>query len=54
MKAFNYYQPTEIIYGVDRIEELGQFARRYGKKCLLVTTPPIPVLQPLFERAKKY
>jgi len=53
MKAFNYYQPTEIIYGVDRIEELGQLAKRYGKKCLLVTTPPIPVLQPLFERAKK-
>lgn len=49
---FNYYQPTKINFGVNRLEELGSIATRYGKSCLLVTTPDAP-LQPLYDRAKK-
>ena len=53
MKNFNYYQTTEIVYGIGRIKELGKLAKRFGQKCLLVTTPPVPALEPLFNKAKK-
>ncbi|MFC2084743.1 iron-containing alcohol dehydrogenase [Bacteroidota bacterium] len=52
MKEFNYFQPTEIIFGEGRISELGKIASRYGKKCLLVTTPPVPALEVMYNRAK--
>lgn len=32
MKAFNYYAPTEIVFGCGRVLEIGQIAARYGKK----------------------
>lgn len=53
MKDFDYFQPTEIIFGKGRVNELGKLARRFGKKCLLVTTPPVPALAPLFDIAEK-
>jgi alcohol dehydrogenase class IV len=53
MKNFNYFQPTEIVYGVGRVIELGDIAKRYGNKCLLVTTPSIPALEPMYTRVKK-
>jgi alcohol dehydrogenase class IV len=53
MRNFNYFQPTEIIYGSGRIKELGDIAKRFGNKCLLVTTPTIPALEPMYERVKK-
>ncbi len=53
MKKFNYFQPTEILYGPGRVNELGSLARRFGKRCLLVTTPAVPVLKPMYERVKK-
>jgi alcohol dehydrogenase class IV len=53
MRNFNYFQPTEIIYGSGRIKELGDIAKRFGNKCLLVTTPTIPALEPMYERIKK-
>lgn len=52
MKNFNYYQPTEIVFGAGRLNELGEIAKRFGQKCLLVSTPD-EVLKPLHERAKK-
>ena len=52
MKKFNYFQPTEILFGPGRIQELGELALRYGKKCLLVTTPAIPALEPMFNKVK--
>ena len=33
MKQFNYYQPTEIIFGEGRINELGEVVKKYGNKC---------------------
>ena len=53
MKNFNYFQPTETIYGSGRVNELGDIAKRFGEKCLLVTTPTIPALEPMYERVKK-
>jgi alcohol dehydrogenase class IV len=51
MKHFNYHQSTEIVFGTGRLAELGQIILKYGKKCLMVTTPD-KVLQPLYERVK--
>jgi alcohol dehydrogenase class IV len=53
MKKFNYFQTSEIVYGKGRIQELGELARRFGKRCLLVTPPPISALEPLFNKVKK-
>ena len=53
MKNFNYFQPTEILFGKGRIEELGDAVLRFGKRCLLVTTPEIPVLKPMYDKVKK-
>jgi len=53
MKNFNYYQPTETIYGSGRINELGDIAKRFGTKCLLVTTPVFPAVESQYEMVKK-
>jgi alcohol dehydrogenase class IV len=53
MRNFNYFQPTEIIYGSGRVKDLGELAKPFGNKCLLVTTPTIPALEPMYERVKK-
>ena len=53
MKQFNYYQPTEIIYGEGRISELGEITKKYGKKCLLVTTPAFPAVEAQYAKVKQ-
>jgi len=54
MKQFNYHQTTKIIFGSGRIAELGEIAKSYGTKALLVTTPPnIPTLEEQYNRVKK-
>jgi alcohol dehydrogenase class IV len=52
MKDFTYYQPTEIRYGAGRLNELGEVALRYGKKCLLVTTPAVPATESMYHKVK--
>ena len=37
MKHFDYFAPTEIIFGAGRVTEAGALAARYGKKAMLVT-----------------
>jgi len=54
MKSFNYYQSTEIRFGLGRLKELGEVTARYGQKCLLVTVPAVPELEETFKRAKNY
>ncbi|GHU05629.1 hypothetical protein FACS1894147_11990 [Spirochaetia bacterium] len=39
MKDFAYFAPTEIVFGRNRVDEVGALAGRYGKKALLVTGP---------------
>lgn len=52
MKNFNYYQPTEIIFGCGRINEVGEVAAKYGKRCLLVTVPAFPAFEPVYNKVK--
>lgn len=47
---FNFYQPSKIHFGEGRINELGSTVKKYGNRCLLVTTPMEPPLDGLFNR----
>lgn len=53
MRPFTYYQPTEIVFGSGRIQEIGTIVARYGQRCLLVTSPS-DALNPLYERIRGY
>jgi alcohol dehydrogenase class IV len=52
MKNFNYFQPTEIIFGAGRVKEVGEYASKFGRRVLLVTTPPIPGLEEMYTKVK--
>lgn len=52
MKAFDYFQPTEIRFGRGRVAEIGQVVARFGKRCLIVTVPPFPEIEPVFDKVK--
>lgn len=52
MKDFKYYQPTEILFGRGRLDEVGDAVARYGTRCLLVTVPSFPALDPVVRRTK--
>ncbi|MBE0687248.1 MAG: iron-containing alcohol dehydrogenase [Anaerolineaceae bacterium] len=52
MKPFTYYQPTEIRFGRGRLEEAGEVAGRFGKRCLIVSTPVNAVFKPMIDRVK--
>lgn len=49
---FNYYQPSRIHFGSGELENLAMVSSRYGRKCLLVTTPNVAPLDKLFDRVK--
>ena len=53
MKAFNYFQPTEINFGCGRVIEAGACAARYGKSCLLVTVPEFDAVAPLYRKVRQ-
>jgi alcohol dehydrogenase class IV len=53
MESFSYFQPTRICFGRGKIREAGEIVLHYGKRCLLVTTPPSPSTGAGFERVKK-
>lgn len=50
MRSFSYYQPTKIIFGPGRSEEIGQVAAGFGRRCLLVTTLKIPQVLPAYHK----
>ena len=52
MKNFNYYQPTEILFGVGRIKEFGKAVSKYGNRCLLVTGSKTPKYESMFKVLK--
>ena len=56
MRPFNYFQPTEIVYGAGRLSEVGEIVSRFGSRCLMVTVPPesAPPFPALFDRVKGY
>ncbi|MFW9993255.1 MAG: iron-containing alcohol dehydrogenase [Candidatus Odinarchaeota archaeon] len=50
MRKFNFYQPTRILFGWQRVNEVGKVIAFAGKRCLLVTVKAFPAMQPLFEK----
>lgn len=53
MESFNFYQPTRVHFGAGRLNEVGRIVRKYGTKCMLVTTTNAEdVLRPLYDRVK--
>jgi alcohol dehydrogenase class IV len=54
MKAFQYFQPTEIVFGAGRVKEVGEIVSRYGKRCILVTVDEekFAALKPAFDKVK--
>lgn len=53
MKKFNYFQPSEIRFGIGQVNEIGEIVSRFGKRCMLVTTPSNPVVESMYARVKK-
>ena len=53
MKHFDYFAPTEIIFGAGRVTEAVALAARYGKKAMLVTVPEFPAVAELYAKVKK-
>ncbi len=53
IKQFDFFQDTQIIFGAGRIKEAGDIVRTFGENCLLVTTPSVDVLQPLYAGIKQ-
>ncbi|MFW9897271.1 MAG: iron-containing alcohol dehydrogenase, partial [Candidatus Thorarchaeota archaeon] len=53
MRNINYYSPSRIIFGWGRVDEVGDIVANFGKRCLMVTVPPFPALNPVFEKVKK-
>lgn len=47
---FTFYQPSKIHFGPGKLNELGQIAKNYGTKCLLVTTINEAPLDSLYAR----
>ena len=44
MNKFKYFQPTEILFGAGRVNDAGEAASRFGRRCLIVTEPAFPAL----------
>jgi alcohol dehydrogenase class IV len=53
MKQFNYFAPTEIIFGCGQVKEVGDIALSYGSKVLLVTMPVFDEVAPLYDKVKQ-
>lgn len=53
MKHFNYFQPTEIVFGSGRLAELGGIVKKYGAVCLIVSSYERGALAPLYPRVKQ-
>jgi len=52
MNPFRYHQPTEIRFGAGRIAEAGPAAASCGTRCLLVTEPVFPAVEPHHRKIK--
>lgn len=52
MNSFNYYQPTEILFGEGRLKEAGKVASKFGRRCLLVTVRAFQEIEPALQLIK--
>jgi len=53
VNAFQYFQPTEILFGAGRIEEVGDAVGRFGRRCLLVSRPEAGAFGPSIARVRR-
>jgi alcohol dehydrogenase len=53
MKSFNVYQPTEIRFGLGRLNEIGSVVKIYGQRCLLVTGHTSQSKYVLYDKVKQ-
>ncbi|MCH4886446.1 iron-containing alcohol dehydrogenase [Acidaminobacter sp. JC074] len=51
--TYRFYQPTKIHFGCGQVNNVGDIVKRYGNKCLLVTTEDAPPLNDLYKRVKE-
>lgn len=47
MENFNFFNPTEIIFGKDRENEVGDAVLKYGKRCYCIMAAA-PLKNPAF------
>lgn len=53
MEQFTFYNPTKIHFGAGKLNNIASIVKKYGTKCLLVTTSnKEDVLRPLYDRVK--
>lgn len=52
MRKFDYFAPTEIVFGNGRIDEIGAITLKYGKKALLVTMPEFSAIKPVYDKVR--
>ena len=50
--SFNFFTPTQLIFGPGRLEELKEVAPKYGSKCLLVCRPLEGSLKLTYQRVE--
>lgn len=50
---FNYFSPTEIIFGSGSVNQTGEITARYGSNALLVTRPESSALAGVYKKVKK-
>ncbi len=53
MKNFEYFAPTEIVFGVGCVDKVGTLTAKYGKRVLLVTVPEFPAVASLYKKVKE-
>jgi alcohol dehydrogenase class IV len=51
--SFNFFTPTQLLFGSGRLEELKEVAPKYGSKCLLVSRPLEGSLKITYQRVEK-
>lgn len=54
MENFEYYNPVKLIFGAGEVKRIGEEAKKYGKKALLVSYKKIDFYGDLFERIHSY
>jgi alcohol dehydrogenase class IV len=50
--SFNFFTPTQLLFGSGRLEELKEVAPKYGSKCLLVCRPLEGSLKLTYQRVE--
>ena len=50
--SFNFFTPTQLIFGPGKLENIKEIAKLYGEKCLLVSRPKEGSLKTTYQRVE--